>query len=216
MRSSLAMRSAGIAGVVGAVLILGGLYLSTTGSGVPDQDAEAASWAAWARSREGPLELGAYVLLFPGLILFLGMFSALAGLLPSDGIWTRMAGYGAVSFFVLFAAGAALASTAASTYGFYKAFDDPAALTVLTGATAGYHFQALAVWSLSLTIVATALALRSSDAISSRTSVSSIGLAALTAAANLIGFGIVFGLIWMVGVGIWLVRWAPRQVSGAL
>jgi hypothetical protein len=211
MESARVLRAAGVAGVLAAVLILAGLYLSGTGASTPAADADAASWSAWARQQEGPIELGVYGLLFPGLLLFLGMFSALAGRLPPQAVWTRLAGYGAVSFFGLFAGGAALASTTASTYGFYPAFDDPSALTVLAGTTAGYHFQALAVWSLALTIAATAAALRASAAISTPLFAGSVGLAALAAAANVVGFGVVFGLIWILGVGVALLRWAARE-----
>ena len=215
MPSARASRAAGVAGVLAAILILAGLYLSGVGSGVPARDADAASWSAWARGQEGTVELGVYVVLLPGLLLFLCMFAALVGRLPAQGAWTRLAGYGAVSFFVLFASGGALASTSLSAYGFYAAFDDPTAITVLAGATAGYHLQALAVWSLALTMISTALALRAGGAISSTLFGASIGLAVLAAAANLVGFGIIFGLIWMLGAGIALVRWAARAPAGA-
>ena len=208
-------RAAGLAGVLAAILILAGLYLSGPGSGVPDRGAGVAAWSDWARQNEGPIELGVYVLLFPGLLLVLGMFSALVGLLPSKATATRLVEYTAVSFFVLCGGGAALASTSASTYGFYAAFSDPGALTVFTGTTAGYHFQALAVWSLALTMVSTAVALRAPSAISLPVFGASIGLAVLTAAANLVGFGIIFGLVWIVGVGVALVRWAPRGPAAA-
>jgi hypothetical protein len=215
MSSVRVSRAAGLAGLLAPILILAGLYLSGMGSGVPGRDADAASWWDWARQREGPIELGAYVLLFPGLVLFLAMFAVLAGALPSHAASSRLAGYGAVSFFVLFAGGAALASTSASTHGFYAAFDDPGALTVFMGTTAGYHFQALGVWSLALTIISTAVALRAAAAISSRLLAVSIGLAILTAAANLVGFGIVFGLLWILGAGLALLRWAPRTTAAA-
>lgn len=211
MQSARVSRAAGLAGMLGAVLILAGLYQSGMGSGMPGRDGDAATWSAWARQQEGPIEIGVYVLLFPGLLLFLGMFSALVGLLPSRAIWTRLAGYGAVSFFALFAAGAVLASTSASTYGFYAAFNDPSAGTVLIGATAGYHFQALAVWSLALTIVATALALRASATISSPLFGASLVVALLAAVTNLVGFGIIFGLIWILGVAAALVMWPPSE-----
>ena len=37
----------------------------------------------------------------------------------------------------------------------------------------------------------------------------------LTAAVNLFGFGITFGLIWILGVGVALVRWAPSEPAAA-
>jgi len=211
MPSARITRAAGLAGVLAAIIIVAGLYLSGIGSGAPAAGADAASWSDWARKHEGPIEVGVYLLLFPGLLLFLGMFSALVGLLPTPATSTRLATYGAVSFFMLFAGGAALASTSASTHGFYAAFDDPGALTVLTFVTAGYHFQALGVWSLSLTMISTAVALRASGAISSSLFGASIGLAVLAAAANLIGVGIIFGSIWILGAGMALVRWAPSE-----
>lgn len=208
-------RVAGIAGLLAAVLMLAGSYLSGLGSGIPARDADAAAWSAWASHQEGPVELGVYVLLFPGLVLFLLMASALIGRLPSRSMWTRVAGYGAVSFFVLFASGAALASASPSAYGFYAAFDDPTALAALAAATAGYHFQALGVWTLALTMLATTLALRSSGEISSRLTIASVGLAVLAAAGNVIGFGVVFGLIWIAGVGVSLARVQPGEPSPA-
>lgn len=203
------MRAAGVAGVLAAVLIFGGLYLTTMGSGAPAANAGAEAWAAWARAAEGTLEVAVYVLLFPGLVLFLGLFAALASLLPTGGFWTRLASYGAASFFIFFAAGGVMTSTVPSTVGFYAAFADPTAVTVFTSITAGYHLQALGVWTLALTMAATTIGLRSSGVISARTSVASLVLAALAALANYVGFGIVFGLGWIAGGGIWLMGWTP-------
>lgn len=212
MPSTRVMRAAGLAGVLAAVLILGGLYLATMGSGAPAANADAGTWAAWARAAEGTLEVAVYVLLFPGLLLFLGLFAALASLLPTGGFWTRLAGYGAAAFFIFMAAGGVMASTSPSTVGFYPAFADATAVTVFTTVTAGYHLQALGVWTLALAMAATTIGLRSSGVISARTSVASLVLAALAAVANYVGFGIVFGLVWIVGGGIWLIR---REPSGS-
>ena len=171
--------------------------------------------AAWAQREELAIESGVYYLLVPGLLLFLCMFSALAGLLPADAMSTRLAGYGALAFFVFFAAGGVLSSTAASTFGFYNGFEDPTAVTVFTGLSAGYHLQAVGVWSLAMTILATAVGLRDSAAITMRLAVASLALAALAIAATLIGFGVIFCLIWILGVAIGLLRWTPAR-GGAL
>jgi hypothetical protein len=89
--------------------------------------------------RKSAIEVGVYFLFVPGLLLFLCMFAALAGLLPAKALSTRLAGYGALAFFVMFAAAGVLSSTTASTFGFYSGFEDPTAVTVFAGATAGYH-----------------------------------------------------------------------------
>jgi hypothetical protein len=204
------MRASGAAGVLAAVLILGGLYLITAWE-APERHAAAAAWAAYAQREELALETGVYVLLVPGLLLFLCMFAALAGLLRADAISTRIAGYGALGFFVFFATAGVLSSTSASTFAFYDAFEDPTAVTVFTGGTAGHHLQYVGTWSLAMTILATAVGLRDSLAISVRLYVASIALAALAIAATLIGFGIVFCLIWIVGVAIGLLRWTPTH-----
>jgi hypothetical protein len=208
--STRVMRASGAAGVLAAILILGGLYLAAMGaSGGPGSNADAAAWAAWAEREENPIEIGVYLVLFPGLLLFLWMFAALSGLLPADAISTRLAGFGAISFFVLLSAAGVLASTSASTFGFYNAFDDPTAVTVFTGVTAGYHLQTVGVGALAMTMVAAAVGLRETLAISSRWYFGSIVLAALAFAASLVGFGILPSVVWILAVGVGLLRWAP-------
>ncbi len=211
MESTRVMRASGAAGVLAAVLILGGLYLGTLGISGREADAAAEAWAAWAQREEGAIEIGVYFLLVPGLLLFLCMFAALARLLPADAMSTRLAGYGALAFFVLFAAAGVLSSTSASTFGFYPGFEDPTAVTVFTGVTAGYHLQGVGDWSLAMTILATAVGLRYTAAISSRMYVASIVLAALAVAGTLIGVGVIPCLVWILAVGIGLLRWTPSR-----
>jgi len=208
MESTRVMRASGAAGVLAAALILGGLYLATAW-GRPGIDADGEALAAWAQREEGAIETGVYFLLVPGLFLFLCMFAALAGQLPADALSTRLAGYGALAFFVCFAGAGVLSSTAASAFGFYNGFEDPTAATVFTGLSAGYHLQFVGVWSLAMTMLATAVGLRNSAAISSRLYVASIVLAALAVAASFFGFGVIFGLVWILAVGIGLLRWTP-------
>ena len=208
MESTRVMRASGAAGVVAAVLILGGLYLATAW-GRPGIDADAGAYAAWAQREELAIETGVYLLLVPGLFLFLCMFAALAGVLPKAAMSTRLATYGALAFFVFFAAAGVLSSTTASAFGFYNAFEDPAAVTVFTGGSAGYHLQFVGVLSLAMTLLATAVGLRNSAAISSRLYVASIVLAALAVAAAEVGFGVVFCLIWILAVSVGLLRWTP-------
>jgi len=210
MESTRVMRASGAAGVLAAVLILGGLYLITAW-GAPGMHADAAAWAAYAQREELAIETGVYVLLVPGLLLFLCMFAALAGLLPAGAISTRLAGYGALAFFVFFAAAGVLSSTTASTFGFYNVFEDPTAVTVFTGLTAGHHLQYVGVWSLAMTMLATAVGLRYSASISPRWFVASIALAALAVAATLVGFGIILCLVWILAVAIGLLRWTPAR-----
>ena len=210
MQSTRAMRASGAAGVLATVLILGGLYL-VTAWGTPGIDAAAEAWAAWAQREVLALEIGAYFLLVPGLLLFLCMFAALAGLLPAGAMSTRLAGYGALVFFVFFAAGGVLSTTTASTFDFYNAFDDPTAVTVLTGGTAGHHLRDVGVWGLAMTMMATAVGLRSSAAISMPLYVASITLAALAVAGLLVGVGVVPCLIWILAVAIGLLRWTPTR-----
>ena len=214
MKSTRVMRAAGAAGVLAAVLILGGLYLGTLGISGREAGADAEAWAAWAQREEVAIESGVYYLLVPGLLLFLCTFAALAGLLPADAISTRLAGYGALAFFVFFAAAGVLSSTSASTFGFYNGFEDPTAITVFTGASAGYHLQFVGTWSLAMTMVATAVGLRYSGAISLRLVVASIVLAALAVAATLVGVGVILCLVWILAVGIRLLRWTrPRSAN---
>jgi hypothetical protein len=167
--------------------------------------------AAWAQREEGAIEIGVYFLLVPGLVLFLCMFAALAGALPADTISTRLAGYGALAFFVLFAAAGVLSSTPASAFGFYNGFEDPTAVTVFTGLSAGYHLQFVGVWSLAMTMLATAVGLRNSAPISSRLYLASIVLAVLAVAASFFGFGVIFCLVWILAGSIRLLRWTPSR-----
>jgi hypothetical protein len=210
MGSSRVMRASGAAGVLSAVLILGGLYLATAW-GRPGIDADGEALAAWAQREEGAIETGVYVLLVPGLLLFLCMFAALAGLLPADAMSTRLAGYGALAFFLFFASAGVLTSTAASTFGFYNGFEDPTAVTVFTGLSAGYHLQFVGVLSLAMTMLATAVALRNSAAISSQMYVAYIVLAVLAVAAAQVGFGVIVCLVWILAVSIGLLRWTPSR-----
>ena len=210
MLSMRVMRASGAAGVLAAALILGGLYLATAW-GRPEIDADGEALAAWAQREEGAIETGVYFLLVPGLLLFLGMFAALAGRLPPNAMSTRLAGYGALAFFVFFAAAGVLSSTSASSFGFYKGFEDPTAVTVFTGLTAGYDLQVVGVWSLAMTMLATAVGLRNSAAISSRLQVASIVLAALAVAASEFGFGVIFCLVWILAVSVGLLRWTPSR-----
>jgi hypothetical protein len=210
MGSSRVMRASGAAGVLAAVLILGGLYLATAW-GRPGIDADGQALAAWAQREEGAIETGVYVLLVPGLLLFLCMFAALAGLLPADAMSTRLAGYGALAFFVFFASAGVLTSTAASTFGFYNGFEDPTAVTVFTGLSAGYHLQFVGVLSLAMTMLATAVGLRTSAAISSQMYVAYIVLAVLAVAAAQVGFGVIVCLVWILAVSIGLLRWTPSR-----
>jgi hypothetical protein len=210
MGSTRLIRVAGAAGVLAAVLILGGLYLATAW-GRPRIDADGAALAAWAQREEGAIELGVYFLLVPGLLLFLCMFAALAGLLPAGAISTSLAGYGALAFFVFFASAGVLTSTTASAFGFYTGFQDPTAVTVFTGLTAGYHLQYVGVWSLAITMLATAVGLRYSVPISLRLVVASVVLAALAVVTSFFGFGVIFCLVWIIAVGIGLLRWTPAR-----
>jgi hypothetical protein len=211
MESTRVMRASGAVGVLAAVLILGGLYLGTLGMSGREAGADAGVWAAWAQREEAAIEIGVYYLLVPGLLLFLCMFAALAGLLPADSMSTRLAGYGAVAFVVFFAAAGVLSSTSASTFGFYSGFDDPTAITVFTGASAGYHLQAVGVWSLAMTMLATAVGLRYSGAMSLRLVVASVVLAALALSASEFGFGVIFCVVWIIAVGIGLLRWTASR-----
>jgi hypothetical protein len=204
MESIRILRLSGFAGVVAAVMILGGLYLSSRG--VPGPDADAASWAAWAEREEVAVESGVYLLLVPGLLLFLCMFATLAGLLPTHGAATRLASYSAIGFFVCLAVAAVLSSTASSSDGFFAGFEDPGALSVYTGVAAGFHLQMVGVWSLALTMVAVAVGLRRAGAATQRLVVASCVLAVVTAAAGAVGVGIVPALLWIVAAGVGLFR----------
>jgi hypothetical protein len=139
------------------------------------------------------------------------MFAALAGLLPRDAMSTRLAGWGALAFFVFLVTAGVLSSTSASTFGFYAAFEDPTAVTVFTGVSAGYHLQAVGIWSLAMTMLATAAGLRSSGAISFPLLVASIVLGALAVAGSAVGVGVIPCLVWIVAVGIGLLRWTPQR-----
>jgi hypothetical protein len=211
MEATRVMRASGAGGVLAAVLILGGLYLGTLGISGREAGADAEAWAAWAQREEVAIEIGVYYLLVPGLLLFLCMFAALAGLLPADAMSTRLAGHGALAFFVFFAAAGVLSSTTPSSFGFYDVFEDPTAVTVFTGLSAGYHLQAVGIASLAMTMLATAVGLRNSAAISLPLYVGSIVLAALAVAGTLVGVGVIPCLAWILAVGIGLLRSTPSS-----
>ena len=203
MESIRVLRLSGLAGVIAAVMILAGLYLSS--KGLPDPDADAAAWAAWAEREEGPIESGVYLLLVPGLLLFLCMFATLEGLLPDRAPATRLASYGALSFFACLVVGGVLSSTASSSVGFFDGFEDPGAISVYAGASDGFHLQMVGTWSLAVTMAAVAVGLRQMDA-STPLLVASCALAVVTAAAGMIGFGIIPALVWIVAAGVGLLR----------
>lgn len=60
-------------------------------------------------------------------------------------------------------------------------------------------------------MLATAVGMRSSAAISSRLYVASIVLAVLATAGTYIGVGVIFCLIWILAVSIGLLRWTPSR-----
>jgi hypothetical protein len=213
MEATRVKRAAGAAGVLASILILGGLYLVTTGQ--PGNVADAGAWTAYAQREEFALESGVYYLLVPGLLLFLGMSAVLVGLSPKEAVSTRLAGYGALAFFVFLVAAGVLWSTAASTFGFYQAFDDPTAMTVFTGASAGYHFQEMGVWSLAMTMVASAVGLRSSAGLSMPWYGASIVLAVLAVAGTLVGLGVILCLAWILAASIGLLRWTQSPGAAA-
>jgi hypothetical protein len=204
MQTTRELRAAGAAGVLATVMILGGSYLAVMGgSGSPGVNGDAAEWAAWAKGEESSIEAGVYALLVPGLLLFLFMF---ANLLSRESMSTRLAGYGAIGFFVFGAAAGVFSSTAASTFGFFRGFNDPTAVTVFTSITAGYHLQTVGVWSLAMTMLATGVGLRSSGALSTALYIASFVLAALAVAASLVGFGVIPCLVWILAASIGLLR----------
>jgi len=211
MESIRVLRLSGVAGVIAAVMIIGGQYLSS--KGIPGQDADAVAWATWAEREEGAVETGVYLLLVPGLLLFLGMFATLAGLLPTQGVATRLASYGALSFFVSLAVAAVLSSTASSSIGFFDGFEDPGAISVYAGTSAGFHLQMVGIWSLAVTMVAVALGLRRMGAATQRLVAASCVLAVVTAAAGVIGFGIVPALVWIVAAGVGLLRRSVQPIA---
>lgn len=211
MESIRVLRLSGVAGVAAAVMILGGQYLSS--KGIPGPDADAAVWAVWAEREEGAVESGVYLLVIPGLLLFLCMFATLACLLPTQGVATRLASYGAHSFFVCLAVAAVLSSTTSSSVGFFAGFEDPDAISVYTGVSAGFHLQIVGIWSLALTMVAVAVGLRRMGAATRRLVVASCVFAAVTAAAGLIGMGIVPALVWIVAAGAGLLRRSASRTA---
>jgi hypothetical protein len=62
-----------------------------------------------------------------------------------------------------------------------------------------------------MTMLATAVGLRDSAAISMRLYVASIVLAALAVVAAEFGFGVIPCLTWMLAVAIGLLRWTPSR-----
>jgi hypothetical protein len=125
---------------------------------------------------------------------------------------SRLAGYGALVFFVFNAAAAVLLSTTASTFGFYTGFSDPTGVTVLTTITTGYHLQFIGVWGLAMTMLATAVGLRVAGSISSTLYVASFVLAVLAVASSVVGFGVIPCLAWILAVGVGLLR-GPAETA---
>jgi len=212
MESSRVMRAAGVAGILAAVLILAGEYYST--KGIPAAGADAGSWTRWVDAEEGPIEAGVYLLLIPGLLLFLVMLGALISVLPRSRMSTEVSAWGGLAFFVCMAMSGVLASTTASAIGFFDGFEDPQAVATFTGLSAGYHLTIVAVWALALTMVGTAVGLRSAGLLSGGLRTAAFVLAGLTVATSPLGAGILPGLVWIVAVSIGLLRHSsPRPAT---
>jgi hypothetical protein len=211
MESTRVMRAAGVAGILAAVLILAGEYYST--KGMPAKGADAASWTRWVDAEEGPIETGVYLLLIPGLLLFLVMLGALMSVLPRNRMSTEVSTWGGLAFFVCMALSGTLASTTASTIGYFDGFEDPQAVATLTGISAGFHLTVVAVWALALTMVGTAVGLRSAGLLSGRLRTAAFVLAGVTVATSVLGAGMLPALVWIVAVSIGLLSHSSARAA---
>lgn len=209
MESTRVMRAAGVAGILAAVLILAGVYYST--KGMPAIEADAASWTRWVDAQQGPIETGVYLLLIPGLLLFLVMMGALVSALPRNRMSTEVSAWGGLVFFICMATSGVLSSTTASAIGYFDGFEDPQAVGTLTGLSAGFHLTIVAVWALALTMVGTAIGLRSAGLLSGRLRAAAFVLAGLTVATGLFGAGLLLTLVWILAVSIGLLRHSSSQ-----
>lgn len=208
-----ALRASAVSGFAAAVLILAGTVLSSRG--MPSAGAEATLWVHWVEEEERAIETGVYYLLIPGLLLFLVLLAALAQVPVASRISTQLASWGGLVFVVCMAISGVVSSTSASTIGFFDGFEDPKALTVLTGMSAGFHLAVIAVWSLALTMAATAVGLHASGFISGRLRTASLIVAALTVAVGEVGAGLLPALLWMVFISVMLMRKAGTAVPSA-
>lgn len=211
--SARVLRASAVAGIAAAALILGGTLLSSRG--MPSTAADAASWARWVENEERAIESGVYYMLLPGLLLFLVLMAALGTLQSAGGISTRLASWGGLLFIVCMAVSGVMSSTSASTIGFFDGFEDPEALTVLTGVSAGFHLSVIAVWSLAMTMAASAFGLHASGFMSGRVRTAFLILAALTVAVGEVGAGLLPVLLWMLTISVMLLRRAGAPAPSA-
>jgi hypothetical protein len=208
--STRTLQASAAAGFAAAVLILGGTLLSSRG--MPSPGSDAAAWSRWAEGEERVIEIGSYYLLVPGLLFFLVLLAAVVHMHSSSRIATLLASWSGVIFVVFMMTSAVVASTSASTFGFFDDFDDPEALTVFTGASAGFHLTVVAAWSLALAMAATAVGLRAQGLISARTRTATFVLAVLAVATGELGAGLMPALLWMVLLSVMLLRRAGTPV----
>jgi hypothetical protein len=207
-----ALRAAALAGIAAAAMILGGEYLASRG--LPSSNADTTTWSRWVADSEGAVESGVYYLIVPGALLFFIPLAALTSLQP-DGMTGRLSAWGGQAFVVLLAASAVMQSTTASTQGFFTAFEDPEAATLLTGLSAGFHPAIVAFWALAVTMIATGVGLHAGGHASARFRNASCLWGLLTLVAGGVGLGVVPALLWIVALSVVLLRVARAHGRGS-
>ena len=171
-----------VSGMLAAILILAGEVVATAAA----PDSVIASAGEW-RASELAIEIGVYVLVMPGLFLFLFFLATLVRLAPDVSAW--MTAFTGVAFFVLMAGADVCNSTTASTLGFY---DELAGLEVVSGFfnTLGFHLGVYAMVAAGVMAVTASVALGARGVLPVRLSRIGSGIGVVAVVTGYFGYGL--------------------------
>jgi hypothetical protein len=197
-----------VSGMLAAILILGGEAVATAAKPV-SVIASADEW----RDSELAIEIGVYVLVMPGLFLFLLFLATLVRLLAPD-ISAWMTAFTGVAFFVLMAAADVSNSTTASALGFY---DELTGLEVVAGFfnTLGFHLGVYAVVAAGVMAVTASIALAARGVVPVGMSRIGSAIGAVAVVTGYFGFGLPFIMLWLLLFSVVLFRLPRESVAEA-
>lgn len=192
-----------VSGMLAAILILVGEVVAAAAK----PDTVIASADEWRASELG-IEIGVYVLVMPGLFLFLLFLATLVRLLAPD-VSAWMTAFTGVAFFVLMAGADVSNSTAASALGFYNELAGPEAVAGYFNSL-GFHLGIYAMVAAGVMAVTASVALAARGVLPVRLSRIGSGIGAVAVVTGYFGFGLPFIVLWLLLISVVLFR-LPRE-----
>jgi hypothetical protein len=192
-----------VSGILAAILIIVGEAVASAAT--PDSFiAGADEW----RDSELAIEIGVYVLVMPGLFLFLLFLATLVRLLAPD-VSAWMTAFTGVAFFVLMAGADVSNSTTASALGSHN---ELAGLEVVSGFfnTLGFHLGVYAQVAAGVMAVTASVGLAARGVLPVRLSRIGSGIGAVAVVTGYFGYGLPFIVLWLLLISVVLFR-LPRE-----